>query len=72
LTFDDQINSFKKTKGVITAKLGEAAANKHFNEAMYFIGLGNTSSHTKKYFEYFLLYFVFNVKNTLNSPNTLF
>ncbi|WJX63902.1 hypothetical protein P8452_48734 [Trifolium repens] len=41
LTFDDQINCFKKTKGVITAKLGEAAANKHFNEAMYFIGLGS-------------------------------
>lgn len=47
LTFDDQIKSFKKTKVAITAKLGEDAANKHFNEATYFIGIGNTSSHQK-------------------------
>jgi len=48
LTFDDQIKSFKKTKEAITAKLGEAAANKHFNDATYFIGIGNTS-HSKMY-----------------------
>ncbi|KEH28240.1 GDSL-like lipase/acylhydrolase [Medicago truncatula] len=41
LTFDDQIKSFKKTKVAITAKLGEDAANKHFNEATYFIGIGS-------------------------------
>lgn len=40
-TFDDQINNFKKTKEAITAKIGEEAANKHTNEAMYFIGIGS-------------------------------
>ncbi|KAF3558297.1 hypothetical protein F2Q69_00016010 [Brassica cretica] len=40
LTFDDQINCFKKTKEVIRAKIGDRAANKHVNDAMYFIGLG--------------------------------
>ncbi|KFK33276.1 hypothetical protein AALP_AA6G354100 [Arabis alpina] len=41
LTFDDQINCFKKTKQVIRAKIGDGAANKHVNDAMYFIGLGS-------------------------------
>ncbi|KAJ1391146.1 SGNH hydrolase superfamily [Sesbania bispinosa] len=41
LSFDDQINNFKKTKEAITAKIGEEAANKHCNEAMYFIGIGS-------------------------------
>ncbi|KAF8080489.1 hypothetical protein N665_0939s0001 [Sinapis alba] len=41
LTFDDQINCFKKTKEVIRAKIGDRAANKHVNGAMYFIGLGS-------------------------------
>ncbi|KAG4955156.1 hypothetical protein JHK87_040750 [Glycine soja] len=41
LSFDDQINNFKKTKEVITANIGEAAANKHCNEATYFIGIGS-------------------------------
>ncbi|KAK7300684.1 hypothetical protein RJT34_11532 [Clitoria ternatea] len=41
LSFDDQINNFKRTKEAITGKIGEAAANKHCNEAMYFIGIGS-------------------------------
>jgi len=41
LTFNDQINCFKKTKEVIRAKIGDGAANKHVNDAMYFIGLGS-------------------------------
>ncbi|KAG5052931.1 hypothetical protein JHK87_005129 [Glycine soja] len=41
LSFDDQINNFKKTKEVISANIGEAAANKHCNEATYFIGIGS-------------------------------
>ncbi|CAN8232860.1 unnamed protein product [Cochlearia groenlandica] len=41
LTFDDQINCFKKTKEVIRAKIGNKATNKHVNDAMYFIGLGS-------------------------------
>uniref|UniRef100_A0A1J3HXH6 GDSL esterase/lipase n=1 Tax=Noccaea caerulescens TaxID=107243 RepID=A0A1J3HXH6_NOCCA len=41
LTFDDQINCFKKTKEIIRAKIGDSAANKHVNDAMYFIGLGS-------------------------------
>ncbi|CAL5189869.1 unnamed protein product [Lathyrus oleraceus] len=41
LSFDDQINSFKKTKDAIITKLGEAAANEHFNGAMYFVGIGS-------------------------------
>lgn len=40
LSFDDQINYFKKTKEAIEAKIGEDAANKHLNEALYFIGIG--------------------------------
>ncbi|XP_061374661.1 GDSL esterase/lipase At5g37690 [Gastrolobium bilobum] len=41
LSFDDQINYFKKTKEAITVKVGEAVANKHCNEAMYLIGIGS-------------------------------
>lgn len=48
LSFDDQLNSFKKTKDAIITKLGEAAANEHFNGAMYFVGIGNIL-RTKKY-----------------------
>jgi hypothetical protein len=40
LSFYDQIECFKKTKESIRAKIGEDAANKLCNEAMYFIGLG--------------------------------
>lgn len=42
LSFDDQINYFKKTKEQIKGKIGEEAANKLCNEAMYFVGLGTT------------------------------
>ncbi|KAL2521783.1 GDSL esterase/lipase [Forsythia ovata] len=41
LTFDDQINNFKKTKESIEVKIGEEAANKLCNQAVYFIGLGS-------------------------------
>lgn len=41
LSFDDQINYFNKTREVIIAKLGEEAANKFCNKALYFIGLGS-------------------------------
>ncbi|KHG14819.1 hypothetical protein F383_17800 [Gossypium arboreum] len=41
LTFDDQINCFKKTKERIGAKIGAQAANKLCNEATYFIGIGS-------------------------------
>ncbi|KAL3596793.1 hypothetical protein D5086_008430 [Populus alba] len=40
LSFDDQIDCFKKTKESITTKIGEDAANKLCNEAMFFIGIG--------------------------------
>ncbi|KAE8660749.1 GDSL esterase/lipase [Hibiscus syriacus] len=41
LTFDDQINYFKRAKETIRAKIGEAAANKLCNEATYFVGIGS-------------------------------
>ncbi|XP_030523842.1 GDSL esterase/lipase At5g37690 [Rhodamnia argentea] len=41
LSFDDQINYFNKTKDAISAKIGEVAANKLCNKALYFIGLGS-------------------------------
>ncbi|KAF5750004.1 GDSL esterase/lipase [Tripterygium wilfordii] len=41
LTFNDQIDLFKTTKETIKTKIGEGAANKLFNEAMYFIGIGS-------------------------------
>ncbi|XP_022143413.1 GDSL esterase/lipase At5g37690 [Momordica charantia] len=41
LSFDDQIQSFNKTKRAIRGKIGEEAAKKHCNEAMYFIGIGS-------------------------------
>ncbi|WCJ25210.1 GDSL esterase/lipase At5g37690 [Euphorbia peplus] len=41
LSFDDQINYFNITKQVITSKLGAAAANRHCNKALYFVGLGS-------------------------------
>ncbi|KAK0597444.1 hypothetical protein LWI29_025339 [Acer saccharum] len=40
LSFDDQINLFKKTKETIKAKIGDEAANKLCNESMYFVGIG--------------------------------
>ncbi|XP_044468958.1 GDSL esterase/lipase At5g37690-like [Mangifera indica] len=41
LTFDDQINYFKDTKESIRAKIGDVAANKLCNEAMFFVGIGS-------------------------------
>ncbi|KAL9427806.1 hypothetical protein AB3S75_029901 [Citrus x aurantiifolia] len=41
LSFDDQINYFKKTKETIRSKIGEDAANKLCSEAMYFVGIGS-------------------------------
>ncbi|XVF71390.1 hypothetical protein PTKIN_Ptkin12aG0033700 [Pterospermum kingtungense] len=41
MTFDDQINYFKRTKENIRAKIGEEAAKKLCNEATYFIGMGS-------------------------------
>ncbi|KAK7276234.1 hypothetical protein RIF29_17371 [Crotalaria pallida] len=41
LSFDDQINYFKKTKEAIRTKIGDEAANRHCNEAIYFIGMGS-------------------------------
>ncbi|CAK9175619.1 unnamed protein product [Ilex paraguariensis] len=41
LSFDDQIDYFENTTKVIKTKIGVEAANKLFNEAVYFIGLGS-------------------------------
>nr|GMC56850.1 GDSL esterase/lipase At5g37690 [Ipomoea batatas] len=41
LTFDDQISYFEKTKEAIKATLGDEAAEKHCNEALYFVGIGS-------------------------------
>nr|XP_023877021.1 GDSL esterase/lipase At5g37690 [Quercus suber]POE80346.1 gdsl esterase/lipase [Quercus suber] len=41
LSFDDQIKYFEKTKETMKNKVGEVAANKLCNEAMYFIGIGS-------------------------------
>ncbi|KAM4123987.1 hypothetical protein ACB094_01G198500 [Castanea mollissima] len=41
LSFDDQIKYFEKTKETMKNKIGEVAANKLCNEAMYLIGIGS-------------------------------
>lgn len=41
LTLDDQINCFGNTTLAIKAKIGEKAANKLLQEAVYFIGIGS-------------------------------
>ncbi|XP_054799493.1 GDSL esterase/lipase At5g37690 isoform X2 [Prosopis cineraria] len=41
LSFDDQINCFNKSKEIMKAKVGQEAANKLCNEALYFIGIGS-------------------------------
>ncbi|XP_048328833.1 GDSL esterase/lipase At5g37690 isoform X2 [Ziziphus jujuba] len=41
LSFDDQIQNFNKTKEAIKSKIGEQAAVKLCNEALYFIGIGS-------------------------------
>ncbi|KAJ8761321.1 hypothetical protein K2173_001377 [Erythroxylum novogranatense] len=53
LSFDDQINCFKKTKESIKAKIGEEAANKLCNEAMYLIGIGS-NDYVNNYLQPFL------------------
>ncbi|XP_028800514.1 GDSL esterase/lipase At5g37690 [Neltuma alba] len=41
MSFDDQINNFNKSKQIMKAKVGQEAANKLCNEALYFIGMGS-------------------------------
>ncbi|KAJ4826710.1 hypothetical protein Tsubulata_023399 [Turnera subulata] len=41
LSFDDQIDCFRKTKEAIKAKMGDVAANKLCNKALYFVGIGS-------------------------------
>ncbi|KAK4765905.1 hypothetical protein SAY87_007547 [Trapa incisa] len=41
LSFDDQIESFNKTKQAIVGKIGQAAADRFSNKALYFIGIGS-------------------------------
>ncbi|CAN0915204.1 GDSL esterase/lipase At5g37690 [Linum grandiflorum] len=41
LTLDDQIDCFRQTKESIKDKIGDAAANKLANQALYFIGIGS-------------------------------
>ncbi|XP_011001569.1 PREDICTED: GDSL esterase/lipase At5g37690 [Populus euphratica] len=53
LSFDDQIECFKKTKESIKAKIGEDAANRLCNKAMYFIGLGS-NDYVNNYLQPFL------------------
>ncbi|CAI9111369.1 OLC1v1011582C1 [Oldenlandia corymbosa var. corymbosa] len=53
LSFDDQINLFKKTKEAIKNKIGEESANKLCNEAFYFIGLGS-NDYVNNYLQPFL------------------
>ncbi|KAJ6364567.1 hypothetical protein OIU76_029517 [Salix suchowensis] len=53
LSFDDQIDCFKKTKESITTKIGAEAANKLCNEAMYFIGIGS-NDYVNNYLQPFL------------------
>ncbi|OIW02659.1 hypothetical protein TanjilG_29435 [Lupinus angustifolius] len=53
LSFDDQINYFKKTKEAISTKIGDEAANMHCNEAIYFIGIGS-NDYINNYLQPFL------------------
>ncbi|XP_050368606.1 GDSL esterase/lipase At5g37690 [Argentina anserina] len=41
LSFDDQIQSFNKTREAIKAKIGSEAATKLLTNALYFIGIGS-------------------------------
>ncbi|XP_042043376.1 GDSL esterase/lipase At5g37690-like [Salvia splendens] len=41
LSLDDQIEKFERTKQRMRAKIGDEAANKLCNEAVYFIGIGS-------------------------------
>ncbi|KAF9587592.1 hypothetical protein IFM89_004050, partial [Coptis chinensis] len=53
LTLDDQITYFQKTKEQIKAKVGEEAANKLSNEALFFIGIGS-NDYVNNYLQPFL------------------
>ncbi|GMY24848.1 GDSL esterase/lipase At5g37690 [Fagus crenata] len=41
LSFDDQIDNFEKAKETMKKKIGEVAANRLCNEALFFIGIGS-------------------------------
>ncbi|KAK3218506.1 hypothetical protein Dsin_012476 [Dipteronia sinensis] len=53
LSFDDQINLFQKTKETIKAKIGDEAAKRLCNEAMYFVGIGS-NDYVNNYLQPFL------------------
>ncbi|XP_068303668.1 GDSL esterase/lipase At5g37690-like [Pyrus communis] len=53
LSFDDQIQNFKKTTEVIKAKIGAQAAAKLFKEAIFFLGLGS-NDYINNYLQPFL------------------
>ncbi|KAK9115159.1 hypothetical protein Syun_021956 [Stephania yunnanensis] len=53
LTFDDQITSFEKNKEAIKAKIGEQAADKLLNEALYFVGMGS-NDYVNNYLQPFM------------------
>lgn len=53
LTFDDQIEKFESTKQSMRTKIGEEAANKLCNEALYFIGIGS-NDYVNNYLQPFL------------------
>jgi hypothetical protein len=45
LSFDDQIDNFEKAKETMKKKIGEVAANRLCNEALFFIGIGTLLQH---------------------------
>ncbi|KAH7655957.1 GDSL lipase/esterase protein [Dioscorea alata] len=53
LSFDDQITCFEKTKVAIAAKIGDTAAEKLSNQAVYFIGMGS-NDYVNNYLQPFL------------------
>ncbi|CAK7339024.1 unnamed protein product [Dovyalis caffra] len=53
LSFDDQIECFRKTKESIKAKIGEDEANKLCNEALFFVGIGS-NDYVNNYLQPFL------------------
>ncbi|XP_021770988.1 GDSL esterase/lipase At5g37690-like [Chenopodium quinoa] len=54
LTFDDQINAFGNTTLAIKSKIGEAAANKLLNKAVYFVGIGS-NDYVNNYLQPFMV-----------------
>ncbi|KAF8389969.1 hypothetical protein HHK36_024489 [Tetracentron sinense] len=53
MSFDDQIDCFEKSKITMKAKIGEDAAEKLSNAAIYFIGLGS-NDYVNNYLQPFL------------------